>query len=42
VLSNEIPEELKQMEVKLKGVNEKLKALTINLQETDDTNNENK
>ena len=42
VLSDEIPEELKQMEVKLKGVNEKLKALTINLQETDDTNNENK
>ncbi len=42
VLSNEIPEELKQIELKLKEVNEKLKALTITLHETDDTNNENK
>ncbi len=42
VLSNEIPEELKQIELKLKEVNEKLKALTITLHETNDTNNENK
>ena len=42
MLSNEIPEELKQIELKLKEVNEKLKALTITLHETDDTNNENK
>jgi len=42
VLSNEILEELKQIELKLKEVNEKLKALTMTLHERDDTNNENK